>query len=207
MLFSILNIVVLRQIEYPNVKSVMVSLLFLTVDVLYFYISLRVLNHFNNIIKIQVVAYGSDETYGTYIVAANKWQRALNKILDGYIGLLAFTPFIQGLIHLKKSNAFIMSLQEACGERVAFYLFVVCYSIIYYLIVEGFLGASPAKYITGTRVAADDDQSPSFGRIFRRTLLRIVPLEFVTFLVSTGWHDLYSGTVVAKEESTQEELV
>jgi uncharacterized RDD family membrane protein YckC len=203
--FSILNSLVIHQTPHPDMLSVISSLSFFVVDLLYFYISLRVINHFNSIITLQVVEYGSDDNKGSYLVPASKWQRVFHKLVDGFIGLIAFSPFINSLIFFQRSRGFILALQEALGERVALYIFVVAYSFIYYLITEWVIGASPAKFITGTRVVTDDGQKPLFAKILRRTLLRIVPLEFITFLISTGWHDLYSGTFVAKEITANEE--
>jgi uncharacterized RDD family membrane protein YckC len=203
--FSILNNLVIRQIPHPDMLSVISSLSFFVVDLIYFYISLRVINHFNSISTLQVVEYGSSDNKGWYLVPASKWQRVFHKLVDGFIGLIAFSPFIQGLIFFQRSRGFILALQEALGERVALYIFVVAYSFIYYLITEWVIGSSPAKFITGTRVVTDDGQKPLFAKILRRTLLRIVPLEFITFLISTGWHDLYSGTLVAKETTANEE--
>jgi uncharacterized RDD family membrane protein YckC len=68
----------------------------------------------------------------------------------------------------------------------------------YYLICEALLGATVAKFITGTRVVDDEGNHPSFGQVLGRTFARMVPFEWFSFFDTppVGWHDDWSNTRV-----------
>ncbi len=78
----------------------------------------------------------------------------------------------------------------------------------YYGITEYFLSRTFAKYFTKTIVVLKDGSKPKLYTILTRTVIRIVPFEYYTFLRGRepGWHDEYSGTFVVKENKLKESL-
>lgn len=70
-------------------------------------------------------------------------------------------------------------------------------SLSYYLLLEASCGRTIGKFVTGTKVLADNYRSPSFGQIFGRTFCRFVPFEIFSILSSSGkmWHDDWSNTI------------
>ncbi len=79
------------------------------------------------------------------------------------------------------------------------FLVIIILGIIYYLFYEAVLGATPAKFLTGTRVVDYDGSKPRFKAIFVRTVSRLVPFEAFSFFADDGWHDKWSETMVAEE--------
>ncbi len=87
------------------------------------------------------------------------------------------------------------------------YLFSPVVSIIflsYYILQEFFWGRTLGKFITGTKVVTADGTSPSFIQIVGRTLCRLIPFDWFSFLEESpiGWHDKLSKTRVVMARST-----
>lgn len=84
------------------------------------------------------------------------------------------------------------------GSRIAreeLYWILIGIYYLYYLLCEYFFGQTMGKIVTKTRVVAFDGKRPSFMKILIRTILRMLPFDFVSYLVySQGIHDTYSKT-------------
>ena len=74
---------------------------------------------------------------------------------------------------------------------------------VYYFVCESLWQRSLAKFITGTKVVALDGTQPTVQVIAVRSLLRLIPLEFVSFFTSSpgGLHDWWSGTMVVRAQA------
>lgn len=72
----------------------------------------------------------------------------------------------------------------------------------YYLVFESLGGGTPGKWVTGTRVVAEDGSAPRFVQILGRSFARLLPLEPFSLLGGrgrpVGWHDSLSGTRVIR---------
>ncbi|WP_231602819.1 RDD family protein [Neorhodopirellula pilleata] len=71
--------------------------------------------------------------------------------------------------------------------------------LLYYAGMEFIFGATPAKFLTGTRVVSNDGGKAGFGKILGRTFCRLIPFDAFSFCfgdTTTGWHDTLSGTRV-----------
>ena len=77
---------------------------------------------------------------------------------------------------------------------------MVVFSMIYYLLFETLFYRTPAKLITGTKVVSKYGFKPDLTMILVRTLLRLNPFDWITFLnlKQMGWHDKYSETAVVE---------
>ncbi len=74
--------------------------------------------------------------------------------------------------------------------------------IVYYMVCETILGRTPAKFLTGTMVTTTTGGKANPVQILSRTLLRLVPVDPLSFLVSdSGWHDKLSETQVVRKTS------
>ncbi|TJY37411.1 RDD family protein [Pontimicrobium aquaticum] len=75
------------------------------------------------------------------------------------------------------------------------YIMILMY-YFYYFIFELTIGQTIGKMITKTKVVdIEDNKSPSFSRIFIRTLSRLIPIDFLSYLFkSNGIHDILSKT-------------
>lgn len=67
---------------------------------------------------------------------------------------------------------------------------------LYYYGFEVLLEATPGKFITRTRVKTTKGGRATPAQIAIRTLIRLVPFEFLTFLIGKGLHDKLSETTV-----------
>jgi uncharacterized RDD family membrane protein YckC len=70
---------------------------------------------------------------------------------------------------------------------------------LYFLIFEGSWQRTPAKLATRTRVVSVDGGIPTRGQIAKRSLVRLIPLEPLSFLFrkqAVGWHDKWTDTRV-----------
>lgn len=78
--------------------------------------------------------------------------------------------------------------------------------IVYYTVMESILGKTVGKFITGTRVVYEDFSKPSAGKIFVRSLCRIIPFEPFSCLGSkpTGWHDTIPELWVIDEKAMRQ---
>lgn len=79
------------------------------------------------------------------------------------------------------------------------YLMILLY-YIYYFVLELITGQTVGKMITKTKVVnKENNEKPSFIRIFIRTISRIIPIDFLSYLfVSNGIHDILSKTELKK---------
>lgn len=72
----------------------------------------------------------------------------------------------------------------------------------YYIFFEGWLGQTPGKMITGTRVVNEKGQAPSFKVIVGRSFVRLIPFDALTFIgaTPTGLHDRLTHTMVVNNK-------
>jgi len=71
--------------------------------------------------------------------------------------------------------------------------------LVIYVLPEWLCGRTFGKLITGTKVVRLDGGRPSFVRIVLRTIVRFVPFDSFSFILSgrmSGWHDDWSRTRV-----------
>ena len=97
---------------------------------------------------------------------------------------------------------FFHEIEYAVGGNVALVILVVMARLIYYPFFETVFGATPAKFLTGSRVTKKDDSKVTLGVAIGRTFSRMVPFEPFSFLGSnSGWHDSWTDTKVVKVEA------
>lgn len=80
-------------------------------------------------------------------------------------------------------------------------MWVALEAFVYYMVFETSFGWTPGKLITGTRVVRCDGTKARAGDIARRTLIRLVPINALSFLFSesSGWHDVWTDTRVIRK--------
>ncbi len=71
----------------------------------------------------------------------------------------------------------------------------------YYFLFEIFIYRTPGKMLTKTSVKTFNNQQPTFKMIAIRSVLRIVPIDQLSFLFGAiGLHDELSKTTVIKNQ-------
>ena len=124
---------------------------------------------------------------------ATKTARFANYVID-CIGVLAFS-FIMGV-----SLTFIGMGKLITESNKNFVGFILM--IFYYCLLEGIMGRTLGKLVTGTEVITIDGKKPGFLKVLGRTLCRIIPFEPFSFFGAGagGWHDTITGTRVVKSK-------
>jgi len=84
------------------------------------------------------------------------------------------------------------------GSPLTYLLGTVLY-LLYYSLFEGLSGRTLAKFITRTKVVDQEGEKPDFKKTLIRTITRLVPFEWISFMgEGTGWHDTWSKTIVVE---------
>lgn len=110
--------------------------------------------------------------------------RLFNFLFDSGI-FFVFAIFISLIFH------------DVIERKLLSYLLIITY-YLYYFLFELFMGQTIGKMVTKTKVIyTKDGGNPKFINILLRTLLRLIPFDFLSFLFSSkGIHDLFSKTEV-----------
>ncbi|MEO8237444.1 MAG: RDD family protein [Flavobacterium sp.] len=151
----------------------------------------------------------SNSTYildDTLLVSSG--QRFLNYLLDNIFVLSII--FVLGVFLGIISSFFelngLLNWLDNIGDLEGRFIFVII-TIVYYIITEGLLGRSLAKFITGTIVVDENGEKPDFGTIVKRSFCRIIPFDGLSFLGSgRGWHDSMSDTYVVNKKGLHESV-
>lgn len=151
-------------------------------------------------------------TIPNYILAS-KNTRALNFIID-----IIFIHSIKAILYFLA--AFITFNDEYYSlldwlisfDRTQNFLFWSLIMFIYYATFEILLSRTLSKYFTKTIVVKIDGSKPNIIEFLGRSLIRIIPFEYLSFLRGRqpGWHDEYSKTYVvikSKLEKTKKEYM
>ena len=81
----------------------------------------------------------------------------------------------------------------------AYVIWVLSY-LGYYYVMESKYQKTVAKFITKTKVVVNNGNQPTNGYILRRTLCRLIPFDWITYLFTkNGIHDRLSDTTLIKE--------
>jgi uncharacterized RDD family membrane protein YckC len=94
---------------------------------------------------------------------------------------------------------FSILLKEYIERQNLKYLMILLY-YLYYFILELTIGQTIGKIVTKTRVVnIDNNGKPNFTRILIRTISRLIPIDFLSYLFSSnGIHDILSKTELKK---------
>ncbi len=131
-----------------------------------------------------------DETGHVYEDASNT-LRFINYVID-FLGIMVFGVvmfFILGFFGMAEIIA-------NTNENLLGIMLMICY----YCLLEGSMGRTLGKLITGTKVINEDGGQPGIGKIFGRTFCRFIPFEAFSYFGDApgGWHDRMTGTRVVK---------
>lgn len=136
----------------------------------------------------------ADELLAEPLIPATRTKRFLNLLIDTVffyifmitIGVVAVLINPEAMDSLAQTNPLIDRL-------ISTLLFVG-----YYVVFETWLGKTPGKMITKTRVVDEEGQQPGFKTILGRSFARIIPFDAFTFFKETpiGMHDRIAHTLV-----------
>lgn len=134
------------------------------------------------------------------VVLASATQRFVNNIVDSVVVWILIMVYIMGILEFLGmfDNPDPESLSE--GPYISLAMWMYAIPPVYYISMEFFFGRTIGKYISGCRVADAYGNNPSFLNALLRTLIRVVPFEFVSAFSSSRrmWHDSWTNTFVIK---------
>jgi len=132
------------------------------------------------------------------LVPATWKKRLMNDILDGIIGtIFLIAAFIILIIIFRAMGSdYISRIVDELGA--SYYTLWTVLVLAYYVIFEYVWAKTPAKFLTGTVVVTETGGRPNFSAVVKRTLVRLIPIEFLSFLSDrpVGWHDKWAKTLV-----------
>lgn len=112
--------------------------------------------------------------------------------------LRLFNFLIDSLFFLVLVFILALLMKSYLSRQDLFPVFITIY-YLYFLVCEFMFGQTIGKYLTKTKVVGSDERPPSFWNVLVRTLLRMLPFDFISYLVySQGIHDKFSKTKLIK---------
>lgn len=145
------------------------------------------MNNLDNILDIQ-----ENELQNPELHLASQGKRFANYLIDRigvYIIVFMIIPILDnGLMDLDADLSALGGL-------------LIIFAVLgYWTFFEYFLGKTPAKFITQTKVVTKEGYRISFATAVGRTLCRFIPFDALSFLFSSvGWHDSISRTRVVND--------
>lgn len=136
----------------------------------------------------------------TYGMVASGSKRLINCILDTIVVTFIQIALAQifNLLYQTYGHEFFMIGRPEMGN-VKYTMFGLGINIVYYGLFESLCMRTAGKYVTNTKVVNRDGTTPDNGTILIRTLCRLIPFEFLSFILrkpAIGWHDSFSKTLV-----------
>lgn len=121
------------------------------------------------------------------------WRRGLTFLFDSTVIILLWQGVTKALM-----TQFAYS-QDGFWVVALFVALPVVY-FLYYFLSEYWFGKTFGKLIARTQVTSVDGMTPTPGQLVRRTFVRMVPIDILSFLVAypAGWHDVMSSTRVVQ---------
>lgn len=126
--------------------------------------------------------------------AASKWRRFFTLVID-YIGFVALGGVIGAAVGLTLGEAGVRKMQQLPDLVIGL---PIMFS--YYFAQETLFGRTLGKWVTGTRVVAENGDAPSAGQVAGRTLSRFIPFEPFTIFGKDrrALHDKLARTLVVR---------
>jgi uncharacterized RDD family membrane protein YckC len=92
-------------------------------------------------------------------------RRFLAVLIDGIIGSIWTYPFLD----IQRSPGYFHAQLRGGGLAASFAI-----TVLYFTLMEGFLGATVGKFVTGIRVVREDGTKLDIGAAFIRNILRVI---------------------------------
>lgn len=125
---------------------------------------------------------------------ATRSQRLVHAVVDTMIVASVLGPSRWLSLWLEASPTLGGGLLERWAP-----LLCMATALNYFFWTEFLTGRTVGKLLTGTKVVDEHGNPPSWRKVAGRTLLRLVPLEWISFLSGRpGFHDWESGTLVVQ---------
>lgn len=187
-LTSIINLLIVRNL-LSNGFELTYSLIALVSSIIWLYLSYLAI--------IILSEKSSLKRTNNDFIDSPKSQRFLHHIVDIILSISIFSSIIVFFLSTLLENA-----ANLLGERFVLYVVFIISHLFYLVFFEVLLGATPAKYLTGSRVVMENGDKINLKTGILRSLARHVPFEAFSYLgEGNGWHDNWLKTRVVKEKN------
>ncbi|WP_343697706.1 RDD family protein [Flavobacterium sp.] len=166
----------------------------ITIRIVYILLSYFIINRYLNTSKEMVSDQG-------YLQNSSKNKRFLNLFIDSLLIMTTTFGFIEYTQRYRMLSSSVGYISTTFEDRINILILFSLIKFMYYLMFESIFKSTPAKFITSCYVTDEEGNSPTFSMILKRTLLRLVPFESITFLMGKNLHDDYSDTYVVDKKS------
>jgi uncharacterized RDD family membrane protein YckC len=135
-------------------------------------------------------------------IIANRWQRFLNFTIDSVIWYLLYLSHYELFRRFVLINENIVLWDHNQGIHYLPLAIIIGSRWMYYTLFELIFRATPAKLLSETTVLSNDGSKASTSQIIYRNLIRMIPLNALSFLFGFDFHDKQSKTNDYKELRT-----
>lgn len=168
------------------------------------FIVYRFLTYFNTFFQIKFTEKQTEDSTFKIRFEATKTERFFHHIIDSIVWGTIFYTFISNLLFYRSVQEIFSKAEIVFGERFSLILLLFVFKTIYYFFFEIQFRATPAKFLTQTRVMGFGGKNVGFTEIVKRTLARSIPFDAVAFLFGMFMHDSISNTKVLQEVEIDE---
>jgi uncharacterized RDD family membrane protein YckC len=183
--------------KYPGQRVVIWAVLgYQIYNLLWIYLSYWVIKKINASTPMDITKKEeSNLPDSVFFNTASHGQRFFHLFMDSMLCFLMLSTFMQivGGEYLEKVASFT-------SERTVIYFLFAIFRIIYYVFFEALFGATPAKFLTQTRVLNRSGETINLSLAVGRTASRLIPFEPFSFFGEQGWHDKLTETNVVHEK-------
>ncbi len=114
---------------------------------------------------------------------APRWKRFINHLIDSSIFYILVRVLFTRLV------------REGLFSPVFAVLIGIGIYLVYMFFFEAFISRSLGKIITKTRVVTEEGETPEIGKIFIRTICRLIPFNsLITLFSGKSIHERLSKT-------------
>ncbi len=116
-----------------------------------------------------------------------KGTRFVHHLLDSFL----YLGICSGIV-VYFADSYIYQIQYNASMSLGFILVALIARLMYSPIFETLFGATPGKFLTGSKVVNENGEKITFNQSLARTFGRMVPFEPFSFLgKNKGWHDAW----------------
>lgn len=148
---------------------------------------------------LTVETFEEDGVQRATFISAEKGKRFVHLLVDRLMFILISSTWVWSI------QSPVEYGENPVGGEILLTVIYVLGLFLYYVFFESILGATPAKFLTSTKVADEFGNKPSFGTVLIRTLCRFIPFDAISFFGVRGWHDSLSRTYILEEAVALEE--
>lgn len=133
------------------------------------------------------------DTIAAELLETPKIQRFAHVVIDSFLSIIIFSRYL---------TPWFKNWQGELMGRIALLLVITISGLVYYVFFEAIFGATPAKFLTESRIVKRKEGTKiKLTNALLRNLIRYVPFEALSYLGNgDGWHDKWANTSVVKEE-------